>query len=49
MHAVGIIGLGTVGARFVEQFGLNLNFTVSAAWCTSPFRRPPIAHTSDWR
>ncbi len=39
MHAVGIIGLGTVGARFVEQFGLHPNFTVSAAWDASPAAR----------
>jgi 1,5-anhydro-D-fructose reductase (1,5-anhydro-D-mannitol-forming) len=39
MHSVGIIGLGTVGARFVEQFGLHPNFTVSGAWDASPAAR----------
>lgn len=31
-HRVGIIGLGTVGGRFVEQFGLHPAFEVVAAW-----------------
>jgi len=35
-HRVGIIGLGTVGGRFVEQFGLHPAFEVSAAWDRSP-------------
>ncbi len=31
-HRVGIIGLGTVGARFVEQFALHPAFDLVAAW-----------------
>lgn len=31
-HRVGIIGLGTVGSRFVEQFGLHAAFDLVAAW-----------------
>ena len=31
-HRVGIIGLGTVGSRFVEQFGLHPGFDLVAAW-----------------
>ena len=31
-HSVGIIGLGTVGSRFVEQFNLHDNFDLVAAW-----------------
>ena len=31
-HRVGIIGLGTVGARFVEQFNLHPEFDLVAAW-----------------
>lgn len=31
-HRVGIIGLGTVGSRFVEQFGLHPDFDLVAAW-----------------
>jgi 1,5-anhydro-D-fructose reductase (1,5-anhydro-D-mannitol-forming) len=43
MHSVGIIGLGTVGARFVEQFGQHPRFTVSAAWDASPAARDRFA------
>jgi len=35
-HRVGIIGLGTVGGRFVEQFGLHPAFELVAAWDLSP-------------
>jgi predicted dehydrogenase len=31
-HRVGIIGLGTVGSRFVEQFDLHPAFDLVAAW-----------------
>ncbi len=31
-HRVGIIGLGTVGSRFVEQFGRHADFDLVAAW-----------------
>lgn len=31
-HRIGIIGLGTVGARFVEQFNLHDDFELVAAW-----------------
>lgn len=31
-HRVGIIGLGTVGSRFVEQFTLHERFELVAAW-----------------
>jgi predicted dehydrogenase len=31
-HRVGIIGLGTVGARFVEQFNHHTDFDLVAAW-----------------
>ncbi len=31
-HGVGIIGLGAVGRRFVEQFGLHNSFRVEAVW-----------------
>lgn len=31
-HRIGIIGLGTVGGRFVEQFGRHEAFDVVAAW-----------------
>ena len=34
-HQVGIIGLGTVGARFVEQFNLHERFELSACWDAS--------------
>ncbi len=36
IHRVGIIGLGTVGSRFVEQFGLHDAFEVVAAWDPDP-------------
>ncbi|MGY9073688.1 MAG: Gfo/Idh/MocA family protein [Acidimicrobiales bacterium] len=35
-HRVGIIGLGTVGARFVEQFNLHPDFDLVAAWDADP-------------
>ena len=35
-HRVGIIGLGTVGSRFVEQFGLHEQFQLVAAWDPDP-------------
>ncbi|MFT5530022.1 MAG: putative dehydrogenase [Candidatus Poriferisodalaceae bacterium] len=35
-HRVGIIGLGTVGARFVEQFTLHPEFELVAAWDADP-------------
>lgn len=35
-HGVAIIGLGTVGRRFVEQFGLHASFTVVGGWDASP-------------
>lgn len=38
-HRVGIIGLGTVGARFVEQFGAHRDFTVTAGWDASDAAR----------
>ena len=31
-HRVGIIGLGTVGSRFVEQFARHEAFDLVAAW-----------------
>ena len=31
-HRIGIIGLGTVGARFVDQFNLHDDFDLVAAW-----------------
>ena len=34
-HRVGIIGLGTVGARFVEQFNLHVRFELTACWDAS--------------
>ncbi len=34
-HRVGIIGLGTVGARFVEQFNLHDRFELAACWDAS--------------
>ncbi|MCH1490573.1 MAG: Gfo/Idh/MocA family oxidoreductase [Ilumatobacteraceae bacterium] len=34
-HRVGIIGLGTVGARFVEQFNLHERFELTACWDAS--------------
>ncbi len=35
-HSVGIIGLGTVGSRFVEQFNLHGSFDLKAAWDPDP-------------
>ncbi len=35
-HRVGIIGLGTVGSRFVEQFNLHNAFDLVAAWDIDP-------------
>lgn len=35
-HRVGIIGLGTVGSRFVEQFGVHPAFDLVAAWDPDP-------------
>ncbi len=35
-HRVGIIGLGTVGSRFVEQFNLHNAFDLVAAWDVDP-------------
>lgn len=35
-HRVGIIGLGTVGSRFVEQFGAHPDFELVAAWDADP-------------
>jgi len=32
VHRIGIIGLGTVGARFVDQFNLHDDFDLVAAW-----------------
>lgn len=34
-HRVGIIGLGTVGTRFVDQFTAHPDFTVAATWDAS--------------
>jgi predicted dehydrogenase len=42
-HRVGIIGLGTVGTRFVEQFSQHDSFTVSAAWDASAEARARTA------
>jgi predicted dehydrogenase len=39
MHSVGIIGLGTVGLRFIEQFAQHSQFTVTAAWDVSATAR----------
>ena len=36
MHRVGIIGLGTVGSRFVEQFGRHADFDLVSAWDPDP-------------
>ena len=50
---VGIIGLGTVGARFVEQFGDHPNFEVVAGWDLSETARAafnsliPVVDTAD--
>ncbi len=38
-HRVGIIGLGTVGSRFVEQFGLHDAFELVSAWDPDPQAR----------
>ncbi len=35
-HRIGIIGLGTVGARFVEQFNRHDDFELVAAWDPDP-------------
>ena len=35
-HRIGIIGLGTVGARFVEQFNHHDDFELVAAWDPDP-------------
>ena len=35
-HRNGIIGLGTVGARFVEQFGRHPDFDLVAGWDADP-------------
>jgi predicted dehydrogenase len=35
-HRIGIIGLGTVGARFVEQFHRHADFELVAAWDPDP-------------
>jgi len=35
-HHIGIIGLGTVGSRFVEQFNLHSDFELVAAWDPDP-------------
>ena len=35
-HRIGIIGLGTVGSRFVEQFTAHPDFEVVAAWDADP-------------
>lgn len=35
-HRIGIIGLGTVGARFVEQFDQHDGFDLVAAWDPDP-------------
>ena len=36
VHRVGIIGLGTVGSRFVEQFNSHDAFELVAAWDLDP-------------
>lgn len=52
-HRVGIIGLGAVGTRFVEQFSQHESFTVSATWDASPDARSrtapnaPVVHSPD--
>lgn len=38
-HRVGIIGLGTVGSRFVEQFARHDAFDLVAAWDADPAAR----------
>lgn len=35
-HRIGIVGLGTVGSRFVEQFGRHPDFDLVAAWDADP-------------
>ena len=42
-HRVGIIGLGTVGTRFVEQFTAHAAFTVAATWDASDEARARTA------
>jgi predicted dehydrogenase len=42
-HRVGIIGLGTVGARFVEQFGDHPSFEVVAGWDLAESARSAFA------
>lgn len=42
-HRVGIIGLGTVGARFVEQFSNHSEFEVIAGWDLSETVRQSFA------
>ena len=42
-HRVGIIGLGTVGTRFVEQFSHHPSFTIAATWDASPEARSRTA------
>lgn len=44
-HTVGIIGLGTVGSRFVEQFGRHPEFELVAAW--DPDAAACTAHAGD--
>ncbi|MDG2111638.1 MAG: Gfo/Idh/MocA family oxidoreductase [Actinomycetota bacterium] len=44
-HRVGIIGLGTVGSRFVEQFGLHDAFNLVGAW--DPDRGACSAHRAE--
>lgn len=39
VHRVGIIGLGTVGSRFVEQFNRHSAFDLTAAWDVDPEAR----------
>lgn len=43
-HRVGIIGLGTVGSRFVEQFNLHPAFELVAAWDPSDAARAEHAN-----
>jgi predicted dehydrogenase len=44
-HRIGIIGLGTVGARFVEQFNRHDDFELVAAW--DPDHVACAAHAAD--
>ena len=52
-HRVGIIGLGTVGSRFVEQFNLHNAFDLVSAWdidqeaCSSHRDSVRIASSAD--